>query len=93
MVGYRKMLPTKISESAYADNIVIDANNERELQYNIEVWKNAPKKRNLKINIDKIKIMIIDKDDENTTIKIDARKKEQVESLKYLGTKIHVRKE
>jgi hypothetical protein len=38
-VGYWKLQQIKISEQAYTDDMVLIAANERNLNYNLKIWK------------------------------------------------------
>lgn len=88
-VGYRNMEIMTISDCAFADDIVIFAKNEIDLQQNLEIWNKSLRKRNLKINSEKTKIMIIGKDDKQASVTLDGRKIEQVNTIKYLGVNLN----
>lgn len=85
-VGYNRLEMTYITEGLFADDIVLYAENEKNLQHNITVWKKHLERAGMKINEKKTKIMVIG--DHNTNIKIDNEKLEQVKVYKYLGVKI-----
>jgi hypothetical protein len=55
-VGYWKLQPVTISELTYADDIVLIAGNQRNLQYNLFIWNEALKEYNLKISVRKPKV-------------------------------------
>lgn len=59
--GYFKLQQTFISEGIYVDDLVIFVNKEEALQYNRNLWNEALKTFNIKINIDKANTMIIPK--------------------------------
>lgn len=88
-VGYRNMQIVEIAESAFADDLVIYAKNEEDLQTNLDIWDAALSKRNMKINADKTKVMIIGRNDRKIEIKLRGKLIEQVETFKYLGININ----
>lgn len=55
------------------------------MQHNLELWKEALQERQLKINIQKTKIMVISNRDRTLNIQIDGKTIEQVKEFKYLG--------
>lgn len=87
-VGYRYMEPIFITECAFADDLMIWAKNEKELQENLETWNRSLQTHNLKINTDKTKIMVIGKNNTQTKIQLNGQELEQVDSFKYLGVTI-----
>ena len=87
-VGYRNMKPIGISECLFADDLVILARSEVELQSNIETWRVALSKRNMKINMEKTRVMVVGKERKNVKIEVDGRKLQQVTVCKYLGVNI-----
>lgn len=88
-VGYRNMEHIQISECAFADDLVVYAKNEKDLQTNLDIWKTALQKRNLKINAEKTKVMLIGKENKELEIQLNGNRMEQVETFKYLGVKVH----
>lgn len=88
-VGYRNMERVLISECVFADDLVIFAKSERYLQYNLNIWNKALQDRNLRINVDKTKVMVIGKEDLKISITLDEKTIEQTEIFSYLGVKIH----
>ncbi|KAJ3655554.1 hypothetical protein Zmor_014678 [Zophobas morio] len=87
-VGYREMLPVYISECAFADDIVIFAGSERDLQRNLSIWDEELTKKKMKINVEKTKVMAIGKQTKQINISINGRKLEQVKHFNYLGVTI-----
>lgn len=75
MISYRNMIITEISESGHINDLIIYAQNGIEWR-----WKAELPKRNLKINVDMTKIMIMDKNEGMIILKIDNRQIEQIES-------------
>jgi hypothetical protein len=88
-VGYWKLQQIKISEQAYADDMVLIAANERNLNYNLKIWNESLKNKGLKINTEKTKAMVIAKNGKKHNIKIGKQQIEQVETFKYLGAQIN----
>jgi hypothetical protein len=88
-VGYWKLQQIKISEQAYADDVVLIAAKERNLNYNLKIWNESLKNRGLKINTDKTKTMVIAKNAKKHNIKVGKQQTEQVETFKYLGAQIN----
>lgn len=87
-VGYRNMEIVTIGECVFADDVAIFANNEKDIQHNLEVWQDALKKRNLKINIDKTRVMKIGNSNITSPVELNGNKVEQADIYKYLGAKI-----
>lgn len=81
-----------ISECVFADDLVIFARNERDLQHNLLAWKEPLKIRNMYINIEKIELMVIGKD-ESLNLQIEGIELEQVNSFRYLGIQIQSNRE
>lgn len=88
LIGYWNMEPIYLSQCSFADDLMICAKNEDELQKNLEIWHTALRQRNLKINLDKTKIMVLGNSDVQTTIGLNNRIIEQTNSFKYLGVAI-----
>lgn len=86
--GHRNLQPIWIKECAFADDLAILANSEKELKRNLEIWLEALGERNLKINEIKTKVMILGKTEVNMNIEINDINLEQVDSCKYLGVNI-----
>lgn len=84
-IGYYKLQPVKIEACAFADDIVLVAKSERELEININVWVDILKKYNLIVNNEKTKVMAISHKEENINIRMGEETLEQVEVFKYLG--------
>jgi hypothetical protein len=88
-VGHWKMKKVNISELCYADDMFIAAENEKDLQHNINIYNKEMKKKNLIINRGKTKTIIINGKEEQHKLKVDNTELEQVESYKYLGVIIN----
>ena len=91
-VGYKCLETVSILECVFADDLVGFAKNRSELKYNLMLRKEALKKSNMNINIEKMKIMILG-GEESVEMEVEGIKLEQVEgikleqvkSFKYLG--------
>ncbi|XP_031341011.1 uncharacterized protein LOC116169125 [Photinus pyralis] len=68
---------------------MICAKSERDLQMNLGAWKEELEKRNMRINCNKTKVMVIGKENRSMDIEIGSDKIEQVDVYKYLGVLIH----
>jgi hypothetical protein len=88
-IGHYKLTTVKISECAFADDLVVFGSTEKELQENLNTWNKVLKEQQMKINIAKTKIMVITKDEKNVDIEIENTKIEQVNEFKYLGVTIN----
>ena len=86
-VGYRFMKTVKVSEGAFADDIIVIAKTEQSLQDSLNKWNHQLKEEGMRVNIEKTKVMIFGKQEE-LTIKIDNTLIEQVNNFKYLGVEL-----
>lgn len=73
---------------ALADDLVIWAPNEQKLQYNLQIRKQALKKKGLRINANKTKVMIIGKQKDKINVKVGEQAVEQVEHFQQLDVTI-----
>lgn len=87
-MGYWNMEPVEIAKSAFADDLVVYAKNKDVLQYNLNIWAKALETKNLKINIEKTKVMLLGKGEEEISVKLDDVEIEKVNKNKYLWVKI-----
>ena len=76
-----------IGEYVFADDLVMFTKNRSELNYNLTYWKEALKKRNMNVNMEETKIMILG-GEESVGMEVEGIKLEQVKSFKYLGVQI-----
>ena len=58
-VGYKCLEAVSIGECMFLDDLVVFAKNRSELKYNSMLWNEALKKRNMNINMEETKIMIL----------------------------------
>lgn len=63
IVGYRGMAMVEITGCTFADDLAVFARNKKDLQYNFEVWCKALEARDLRLNEDKMKMVVISKED------------------------------
>lgn len=87
-VGFRCLRSTEISEGAFADDLVIMTENEKDLQRNLEIWNTTLEEYGMRINKNKTKVMVIGNEKKVMNIQIDGVAIEQVETVKYLGVEI-----
>jgi retron-type reverse transcriptase len=76
-IGHYKLTTVKISECAFADDLVVFGSTEKELQENLNTWNKVLQEQQMKINIAKTKIMVITKDEKNVDIEIEDTKIQQ----------------
>ena len=87
-VGHKNLQRVEISEGVFADDVVIMAKNEKDLQQNINTWNTVLEEYGMKINKDKTKVMMIGEEQEELNIDIEKTKIEQVKTFQYLGVTI-----
>jgi hypothetical protein len=85
IMGNWKMCPVRISEVAFANDVAPIAKTEQNLQFNLDVWQQEMSRRDMDINKQKTKTMVITRNPVQHTIGLVGQQLEQVESLKYLG--------
>ena len=68
-------------------DLVVFASNKSELKYNLTLWKQALKKENVNVNVEKTKIMILG-GEESVEMEVESIKSVQVKSFKYLEVQI-----
>ena len=77
-VGYRNMEAVGISECIFADDLVLLASNEDDLQRSMGAWKDALARRNMQVNKEKTKVMVVGKENIGVKVKLDGTVLEQV---------------
>lgn len=87
-IGYKNLIPVEVTECVFADDVVILAENEASLQKNLEIWEESLMKYDMKMNINKTKVMMTSTEQENMNIKIKGQLIEQVVQYRYLGVTI-----
>jgi hypothetical protein len=83
------MESVKISELAFADDVILIAKTEKDLNYNLKIWDEQLKKNSLNINLPKTKSMLISRTGKSSNTKIDNTKIKQILIFKYLGAWIN----
>ena len=75
-------------ELLYADDLIITAENEEDLQRRIVEWQEALERGGLKVNVNKTEVMVNSKEGRDRTAVQDIRDSgiKQVENFKYLGS-------
>jgi len=86
-VGYKCLEAVSIGECMFVDDLVVFAKNRNELKHNLMLWKEVLKKRNVNINMEKTKIMILG-GEESIEMGMEGIKLEQVKNFKYLRVQI-----
>jgi len=77
-------------EVLFADDLVIMADTEEELQQRYLVWKNSLERKGMKVNTQKTEVMVSSREghEEITIISEDGGRLKQAEEFKYLGSVI-----
>ena len=86
-IGNWLMKPVTVSELAFADNLVLIAKSEEDLQYNLNIWNREFIKKNMRLNVAKTETMI-SREEQKHNIKLEGQKLQQVNYFKYLGSTI-----
>lgn len=84
-VGYRNLQPVYVTECAFADDVVIIAGKEDDLQTNLNIWNSTLSENGMEINTEKTKILVVAKEPQNADIRINGRQIQQTQKLNYLG--------
>jgi retron-type reverse transcriptase len=88
-IGSWKMKPINISELVYADDTVLFARSQANMQRNLEILNSELLARNMLINYVKTKIMMIGRSKKSCIVNLMGKNLEQVEHFKYLGVIIN----
>lgn len=89
VIGYKNLQPIRIETCVFADDILIFANSENNLEKNVNAWKTSLDKLNLNLNIGKTKCMAVSNRERESKITVEGNNIEQVSKYKYLGTTIN----
>ncbi|XP_073989088.1 uncharacterized protein [Rhodnius prolixus] len=87
-LGYRNLQPVTFSSLIYADDLVLIADSQAKLQHNINVWVEELEKKNMEVNLEKSKTMVVCRTEKRHKIRIKGKTLEQVGVYKYLGVLI-----
>lgn len=90
-VGYRELQPTYLQACAFADDIVLFANSEENMQKSVKIWKDALAAQKLELNVEKTKVVMIGNEAGVASVTADGEVIEQVQAYKYLGSVINSR--
>jgi hypothetical protein len=88
-IGSWKMKSINISELVYADDIVLFARSQANMQRNLEVLNSELLTRSMLINHGKTKIMMIGRSNKSCIVNLMGTDLEQVDNFKYLGVIIN----
>ena len=69
----------------FADNIALPRQNYRELEDDVEIWRNALEGRGLKVSRSKTEYMKAGGVDDGEELKLQGEKRKRAKSFKYLG--------
>src|SRR5678816_3326092 len=69
----------------YADDLVLYGESEESLRRLVERFGRVCKRRGLKVNVDKSKVMVVSEDSPQCEVILDGEQLEQVSKFKYLG--------
>ena len=88
---YRKELGVKvggkrITDGRFADDQAMIANTEKELQDILNLLNQSAKNYNMKINVDKTKVMCVSKQSKRLSIILDGKRIQQVQRFTHLGS-------
>jgi hypothetical protein len=83
------MIPINISELVYADDIVLFARSQANMQTNLEILNSQLLARNMLINHGKTKRMMIGRSKKSCIVNLMGKDLEEVENFKYLGVIIN----
>ena len=83
--GIRKDAPW---DMLFADNIVLCRQNHRELEEDLEIWRNALKRRGLKMSWSKTEYLRVGGVDDEEELKVQGEKVKKAQNFKYLGSTV-----
>src|SRR5678815_4489350 len=69
----------------YANDLVLCGESEESLRGLVERYGRVFKRRGLKVNVDKSKVMVVSEDSPRCEVMLDGEQLEQVSEFKYLG--------
>ena len=69
----------------FADDIVLCRQNNRELEEDLEIWRNALKRNGLKENRSKNEFLKAGNEDDGEELKLEVEKVKRAKNFKYLG--------
>ena len=72
----------------FADDIVLSRQNHRELEEDLEIWRNAQERRSLKVSRSKTEYLRVGGVDDGEELKLQGEKVKRAKSFKYLGSTV-----
>ena len=69
----------------FADDIVLSRQNHRELEEDLEIWRNTLKRRSLKVSRSKTEYLRVGDLDDGEELKLQEEKVKRAKNFKYLG--------
>ena len=72
----------------FADKIVLSRQNNRELEEDLEIWKNALERRGLKMSQSKTKHLRVGGVDDGEELKLQGKKVKKAKNFQYLGSTV-----
>ena len=72
----------------FADDIVLCRQNHRELEEDLEIWRNALERRGLKVSRSKTEYMRVGGVDDGEELKLQEEKVKKAKNFKYLGSTV-----
>ena len=88
-VGYKCLEAVSIGKRMFVDELVVFVKNKSVLKYNLMLWKETLKKRNMNINMEETIIIIMCRE-ESVEMEVEGIKLEQVKSFKYSEYKFKI---
>ena len=72
----------------FADDIVLSRQNHRELEEDLEIWRNALERRGLKVSRSKTEYLRVGSVDDGEELKLQGEKVKRAKNFKYLGSTV-----
>ena len=72
----------------FADDIVLSRQNHRELEEDLEIWRNALERSGLKVSRNKTKYLKVGGVDDGKELKLQGEKVKRAKNFKYLGSAV-----
>ena len=72
----------------FPDDIVLSRQNHRELEEDLEIWRNALERRNLKVSRSKTEYLRVGDVDDGEELKLQGEKVKRAKTFKYLGSTV-----
>lgn len=85
LMWYRNMEPVNVTECAFAYDLVIFAPRVNDLRYNLQIWKDVLGKYTMRINLLKLKVVVVSQNQKTIDILIEITRLQHAKEFKYLG--------